>query len=241
MTVHNGVDPKRFQLLEDEPAEPVLTWVGRVDPLKDVLTLLRAFALVRQEIPEARLRMFGPIPETNKAYAEECRELAKQLGVEDSATFEGSVPSSREGFAHGQVVLLSSISEGLPYSVIEAMMCGRPTVSTDVGGVAECVGDAGVVVPSRDPHAFAAACVELLRDKDRRAALGAAGRNRALKMFTLDKCTRAYRGLYAATAAAVPRQVRADGIQAGVSAIPAPSRPVRLRQLAASQTVVPSR
>ncbi|MDP9416832.1 MAG: GT4 family glycosyltransferase PelF, partial [Actinomycetota bacterium] len=164
VTVHNGVDPERFPPLPGEPAEPVLTWVGRVDPLKDLPTLLRAFALVRQEIPAARLRVFGPVPAGNEAYAEECRRLAAELGITDATTFEGPVPSSREGFAHGQVVVLSSISEGLPYSVIEATMCGRATVSTDVGGVAECVGDAGVVTPARDPRAFAAACVDLLRD-----------------------------------------------------------------------------
>ena len=93
-------------------------------------------------------------------------------------TFAGPVASSRDAFAAGHVVALSSISEGMPYTVIEAMMCGRATVSTDVGGVAETVGDAGLVVPPRDPRAFATACLELLTDPARRADLARAGPRR---------------------------------------------------------------
>ena len=85
----------------------------------------------------------------------------------------------------------------MPYTVIEAMMCGRPTVSTDVGGVAEVVGDAGVVVAPRDPAAFAAACVALLRDPARRRDLAVRARTRALSGYTLDACVSSYRATYA--------------------------------------------
>ena len=80
------------------------------------------------------------------------------------------------------------ISEGFPYSLIEAMTCGRACVATDVGGVTEALGDdAGLVVPPRNPAALAAACVTLLRDDDKRATLGAAARERALEHFTVDR------------------------------------------------------
>jgi polysaccharide biosynthesis protein PelF len=196
VTVHNGVDPDRYPVLTAEPDDPVLVWVGRVDPLKDLETLISAFALVRAERPRARLRLFGPIPKGNEPYAERCASLVQELGVADAVCFEGPVPSSREGFATGQVVVLSSISEGLPYSVIEAMMCGRPTVSTDVGGVAECVGETGLVVPPRDPAALAAACLELLQDPARRTAMSALARTRAVELFSLDRFERTYRSLY---------------------------------------------
>jgi polysaccharide biosynthesis protein PelF len=196
VTVHNGVDPERFPVLETEPDEPVLAWVGRVDPLKDLETLLRAFALVVARRPEARLRLFGPVPDGNEGYARRCADLAQELGVDGAVSFEGPVPHSRTGFETGQVVVLSSISEGLPYSVIEAMMCGRPTVSTDVGGVRECVGSAGLVVPPRDPASLAAACLELLDDAPRRAVLSVEARRRALEMFTLDRFEATYRRLY---------------------------------------------
>jgi polysaccharide biosynthesis protein PelF len=84
----------------------------------------------------------------------------------------------------------------MPYTVLEAMMCGRPTVSTDVGGVAEAVGDAGLVVPPRDPRAFGEACVALLTSPRLRAETGDNGRQRALREYTLDRCLTAYHGRY---------------------------------------------
>jgi glycosyltransferase involved in cell wall biosynthesis len=196
IVVPNGVAPDAYPELTDEPAEPTVVWVGRIDPLKDLHTLITAFHRLRRTVPDARLRLAGPVPPTGQAYAESCRRLVDRLGLRDRVEFVGPVASSREAYATGSVVALSSISEGMPYTVIEAMMCGRATVSTDVGGVAETVGETGLVVPPGDPAAFAAACVEVLTDADRRAALARAGRQRALAHFTLDRMLTAYRYLY---------------------------------------------
>jgi glycosyltransferase involved in cell wall biosynthesis len=76
------------------------------------------------------------------------------------------------------------------------MACGRPTVCTNVGGVAEAVGDTGIVVAPRDLAAVAKACVELLRDHDRRRRLGAAARARVLEHFTLSQSLQMYRNVY---------------------------------------------
>jgi hypothetical protein len=93
-------------------------------------------------------------------------------------------------------VVLTSISEGLPYVVLEAMASGRPVVATDVGGVAEAVGDAGLLVPPKDPSAVASACVTLLSDKRKRKALARASRARVLEFFDVKHCFATYRGLY---------------------------------------------
>jgi glycosyltransferase involved in cell wall biosynthesis len=196
ITVPNGVDPTRYAPIEGEPAEPTVAWVGRVDPLKDLDTLIRAFRVVRDEVAGARLRLFGPVPAGNEPYAATCRDLVAKLDLSGAVTFEGPVPSSRVAFEAGHVAALSSISEGLPYSVLEAMMCSRATVSTDVGGVAEAVADAGMLVPPRQPEAFARACISLLVDPDRRMEMGMKARQRALGRFTLDHCVRTYRALY---------------------------------------------
>ena len=133
-TLHNGVDPGDLPLLTDEPAEPTLAFVGRIDPLKDIDTLVRAFALVRGQVPAARLRLFGGVPTGNEAYAAEIHRLVDDLGLGAAVTFEGPVSPVTQAFAAGHVVVLSSLSEGLPLTVIEAGMSGRPTVVTDVGG-----------------------------------------------------------------------------------------------------------
>jgi glycosyltransferase involved in cell wall biosynthesis len=210
LTVRNGVRPDLFQPVADEPDVPTLTFVGRIDPLKDLHTLVRAFALVRAELPTARLRLFGPTPEGNEAYRTSVVDLVRDLGLTDAATFEGPSVGSRPAIAAGNVVVLSSISEGLPFTVIEAMMCGRATVSTDVGGVAECLapdGSTGVVVPARDPRAFADACLALLTDDDRRRAMGEAARRHALEHATLDRAVGLYRDLYRAVHAPAPLDV----------------------------------
>ncbi|MFC0627200.1 GT4 family glycosyltransferase PelF [Kribbella deserti] len=203
--IYNGVEPERYTEIEAEPAVPTVSWVGRVDPLKDLETLISAYALIREQLPTTVLRLFGPTPEGNEEYEKRCLALAERLGVADGITLEGPVPSSRIAFEAGHVVALSSISEGMPYTVIEAMMCGRATVSTDVGGTAEAVAGAGSVVPPRDPSAFAEACLDYLLDPDLRRRIGQAARRRSLDNFTLEKSIDTYRMLYTAAVTTVER------------------------------------
>ncbi|MDL2079186.1 GT4 family glycosyltransferase PelF [Streptomyces sp. GXMU-J15] len=195
-TVYNGVDPHAFPHAGPEPDVPTLTWCGRVDPIKDLETLLRAYALVRAELPETRLRLFGPVPPGGEAYRTRLEKLAAELGVADGLTFEGRVSEVWRAYAAGHVVMLSSISEGFPFSLIEAMSCGRTTVSTDVGGVREAVGDTGLVVPPREPEHMAAAALTLLKDDERRLRLGALSRQRVIDRFTLRRSVDAFRTIY---------------------------------------------
>jgi polysaccharide biosynthesis protein PelF len=195
-TVYNGVDPDRFREAGPEPEQPTLAFVGRIDPLKDVLTLLRAFALVLERIPEARLRIYGAAPKGGEEYEAQCRALVADLGVAHAVSFEGQCDAVAEAYAASHVVVLSSISEGFPFSVIEAMVCGRTLVATEVGGVAEAIGPTGVVVPPRRPGLFAEACIELLTDHARRRALGRAARERALALFTFQRAVDAFDQIY---------------------------------------------
>ncbi|KMS73108.1 glycosyl transferase [Streptomyces viridochromogenes] len=195
-TVYNGVDPAAFPPAGPEPESLTLSWAGRVDPIKDLETLIRAFALVRDRLPDARLRLFGGTPRGGEAYRERCEALAAELGQGDAVTFEGRVDDIRDAYAAGNVVMLSSISEGFPFTLIEAMSCGRATVSTDVGGVREAVGDTGLVVPPRDPAAMAAAALELLDDPVRRRAMGEAARLRVIEQFTLRQTIDTFRAIY---------------------------------------------
>ncbi|USQ83355.1 DUF3492 domain-containing protein [Streptomyces phaeoluteigriseus] len=213
-TVHPGMDASRFAEVGDSPdaADPrTLVWVGRVEPAKDLVSLLHAFAEIRKEEPGTRLRILGASAGAEgEAYLGHCRMLAAQLFPDEAAgrhsvgdnpvSFEEiggpEVPGLAEAYAAGAVVVLSSVVEGFPAGLVEAMFCGRSTVSTDVGAVVEVIGGTGLVVPSRNPRALAEACVALLRDPGRRARLGAAARARALELFTVEQNTAAFHGIY---------------------------------------------
>lgn len=195
-TVYNGVDPADFPAVDGEPEVPTISWAGRIDPIKDLETLLRAFSLVRRELPEVRLRIFGGPSKGGEGYLQRCRRLAVDLGIDSAVRFEGRVAQIREAYAAGHVVVLSSISEGFPYTLIEAMTCGKACIATEVGGVSEAVGDTGLVVAPRDPAAMAQACLTLLRDPALRRRLGAAARCRALESFTVDRAIGTFGEIY---------------------------------------------
>ncbi|MFJ3923822.1 GT4 family glycosyltransferase PelF [Streptomyces sp. NPDC090022] len=195
-TVYNGVDPHAFPAAGPEPEVPTLSWCGRIDPIKDLETLLRAYAFMRAELPALRLRLFGPVPAGCEEYRRRLELLAADLGVTDGVAYEGRIDDVARAYAAGSVVMLSSISEGFPFSIIEAMSCGRTTVSTDVGGVREAVGDTGLVVPPREPETMARATLALLRDPVRRAELGRLARRRVVEKFTLHQSVDGFRHIY---------------------------------------------
>ncbi|MEU8485135.1 DUF3492 domain-containing protein [Streptomyces sp. NPDC048641] len=214
-TVHPGMEASRFAEIgeREEPGEPgTLVWVGRIEPSKDLISLLHAFAEIRKEEPKARLRLVGAPAEGPEAaaYLAHCKALAAQLFPDEAdgahamgdnpVSFEEiggpETPDLADAYAAGSVVVLSSIVEGFPISLVEAMFCGRATVSTDAGAVVEVIGGTGLVVPPRNPRALAEACVSLLRDPGRRERLGAAARARALELFTVEQNITAFHGIY---------------------------------------------
>lgn len=213
-TVHNGVDVSAMQPAGPEPEFPTISFVGRIDPLKDLENLVRAYAVVRNRLPEARLRIFGPCPPGNEQYKRLVEDTINLLGVADGVSWEGPIDGPRPAFEAGTVIALSSVSEGLPFTTIEAMMCGRATVNTDVGGVSEAVGrdgSLGGLVPPRDPEAFAQACLQLLTDDIERHEVSRRAREHALRSFALSTCIDRFRGWYL-VAAGIDAEQFADGI-----------------------------
>ncbi|MFC8589149.1 glycosyltransferase [Streptomyces sp. NPDC057217] len=214
-TVHPGMAADRFDGVgeDEESGDPTtLVWVGRAEPAKDLIALLHAFAEIRTRQPDARLRIVA-VPARDPgddAYLAHCKGFAAQLFPDEAAgahavgenpvSFEElggpEAPTLEETYASGAVVVLSSVVEGFPAGLVEAMFCARATVSTDVGAVVEIIGGTGIVVPPRNPRALADACLALLRDPGRRHRLGAAARARALELFTVEQNLAAFRGIY---------------------------------------------
>lgn len=204
-TMYNGVTVEDFPVAEGEPEVPTVSFLGRIDPVKDVRTLISAFGEVHRTFPRAVLRIFGGAPLGQEPYLAGCRELVGELGLGDVVRLEGPTQHPVEAYHAGSVVALSSISEGFPFSVVEAMACGRPVVCTNVGGVAEAVGDAGLVVPPKDPVALGRALTCLLADDDRRRSLGRAARERVVAGFTVEQWVQAYAHLYDVVTSVPPR------------------------------------
>lgn len=238
-TVYPGMDAGPFAAVADAPADDskTLVWVGAIEPAKDLVALLHAFAEIRKAEPEATLRIIGGVGRAPQApeYLAHCRALAAQLFPDEAAdartvgenpvSFEeiGSpdAPTRQDAYASGAVVVLSSVVEGFPRSLVEAMFCGRATVSTDAGAVCEVIGGTGLVVPPRNPRALAEACRALLGDPDRRARLGAAARARALELFTVEQNVAAFRGIYLELISHAPVR-RADHCARDAQGVPQP-------------------
>lgn len=162
--------------------------------------MIYAFALVWEQLPEACLYMIGPTDE-DPEYYQECQELIQSLGV-DGISFVGRV-NVAEWYGKLDLVLLSSISEGQPFVVLEAMASRRPVVATDVGscrelleGIDDGLGPAGEIVPVMSPHFMAKAVLQLARDLPALQKMGENGRNRVDRFYREEVFLKAYRDLY---------------------------------------------
>jgi polysaccharide biosynthesis protein PelF len=198
--IHNGVDPDGIEVRPEPDGPPTVGFVGRIDPLKDVLSLIRSFAHVRGALPDARLRLWGP--STSPEYMDLCQAAVTELGLSDAVTFEGPTVDPASAYAASHVVALSSISEAFPYTVVEAMLACRPVVATAVGGVSEAIEGATcqgipLLVEPGDPRAMAGALVAVLgAPAGERHRVGSELRDRALALFTARHLLDAYDDIY---------------------------------------------
>lgn len=205
--VPNGIDVARFaplRTLRPEKIPQVLCLIGRVVPIKDIKTFIRAMRTVTNHLPDAEAWIAGPEDES-PAYAQECRELAQQLGLSDKVKFLG-FQKLTDLLSKVGVVVLSSISEALPLVILEGYAAGVPTLSTDVGSCRQLVyglpgedaelGASGRVVRIADPQALAHAALELLGDPVAWQAASEAAVKRVEKYYSQDIMFARYQALY---------------------------------------------
>jgi polysaccharide biosynthesis protein PelF len=191
--IYNGVLVPR-DVPQAPPGKRVIS-IGRIDPLKDVLTYLRSAAAVVARDPDVRFEHFGPVPRGNEEYYEHCIELHNELGLGDRFVFRGSTDDPSHELEDANVAVFSSISEGFPIACLEAMAHGRPVVATRVGGVPEALSGCGYVVAPGDHEAIAAGILTLTSDPVLAHQLGERGRVRAARQFGQAACLDGYRTL----------------------------------------------
>lgn len=168
--------------------------VGRLAPGKDYPNLLRAFAAVSAKRPDARLWVAGDARGVQQTLLE---KFANELGIGKAVCWLGlrrDMPALLDG---ADAFVSASAWEGMPLAVGEAMAMGRPVVATDVGGVRELVGDAGVIVPPKNPAALADAMLATMQQSREELAIqGRAARERILRHFSIDATADRWESLY---------------------------------------------
>ena len=207
IVIPNGVKIDNFtplRKLRSKNIPPILCLLGRVVPIKDIKTYIRAIGLLIQSIPEAEGWIVGP-EEEDENYAKECHKLVKQLGLENKVKFLGFQKIS-DILPKVGLIVLSSISEGQPLVVLEGFAAGVPALSTDVGSCRELIegqgqkdrelGTAGAVVPLADPNALAKSAASLLKDEKRWYSAQAAGIARVEHLYGEQTFLNNYHKLY---------------------------------------------
>lgn len=205
--VPNGISLKRFAPLREQrppTPPPVLCLIGRVVPIKDVKTFIRAMRRVVNQMPSAEGWIAGPEDEV-PAYAEECHNLVASLGLEDKVKFLG-FQKVEDLMPKIGLTILSSISEALPLVILEGYAAGVPTVSTDVGSCRQLIeglegedrqlGVSGAVVNIADPQALADAALGLLSDTEAWTAASRAAIARVERYYSDELMFGAYRRVY---------------------------------------------
>ena len=154
---------------------------------------MRAFEQISKEIPEARLLLVGEGPQKPKLEL-----LARQLGLDSRIHFAGQVEDIRLAYSIASLCVLTSVREGLPNFLMEAMAFGIPVVTTEAGGASELVlnNETGKVVEQGDVDGFSQAVIELLQNNENARAMGLAGRKRIKQFFSMNRMLQTYQDLY---------------------------------------------
>ncbi len=201
--VQNFNDPEKTLFQRHE--RPVIGMVGRVVPLKDVETFIRAAALLLRKIPGAIFRVIGPT-DHDPDYYNRCRLLANALKLSVCFAFTGE-RSRQDCYKEIDVLVLTSRSEALPLVMLEAMAVGIPVVVTSVGGCRElingghspgdkAIGPAGLLTAPDEPQQTADAIYDICSNPKQAIEMGCNGRNRVKMFYDQKQCIDLYNRLY---------------------------------------------
>ncbi len=203
ITIHNGVDLARFEpksavcigkeTLGIKKNELVIGAVGRLVAFKGFKYLLRAFHTVSARRSDTKLVIVGGGELKDKLMQE-----AQLLGIADKVIFAGRQEDVIPYLSSFDLMVMPSITEGLPNALLEAMAMGKPVVASNVGGIPEVIEDkvSGFLAPSKDSQELALAVETLLADKELRLNVGQAGRRRVEKFFSIERVYKQTVSLY---------------------------------------------
>ncbi|GJL88924.1 MAG: pellicle/biofilm biosynthesis glycosyltransferase PelF [Minwuia thermotolerans] len=203
--IPNGVDYEKYSKVERTPNDrPTIALIGRVVPIKDVKTYIRAVALLRRDVPDIKALMMGPTDE-DEDYYRECLQMVDHLDLTENFIFTGRVQLT-EYLGQVDVMVLTSISEAQPLVILEGGAAGIPTVSTDVGACRDMLfgmphedpplGTGGAITPLSNPAETAKELAALIKDPVYMASARKAIKERVRKYYNKLEIDRIYHDLY---------------------------------------------
>ncbi len=192
--VYNGVPPmERVPQSSLNRSGFTIVFIGRLAPVKDLGTLIRAVALAAQRVPDLKLWVVGDGPSRS-----ELKSLTRELGAGEHVQFHGQQMETAAFYSAADLFAMSSISEGLPMSLLQAMSLGLPAVATDIGGLAEVIrlAQCGLLSPTGDSQAMADNIVRLAEDAELRTQCSQHAIEAYKAQFTLEQMNAGYMKLY---------------------------------------------
>ena len=204
--IPNGINYELFNSLGKSKEEKTfnLGLVGRVVEIKDIKTAIKAFKLINEYKKDIYFFIIGPTDE-EPDYFKECQNLVQMLDLNDYVSFTGSV-DVRQWYPKIDLAVLSSVSEGQPLALLEAMACGIPVVATDVGSCSEIIfgtsgdddvyGACGEVVNSKDFVGLSKAILKFVDNSEVYKNASRIAKMRVEKRYELKNMLYSYRKIY---------------------------------------------
>ena len=205
--IPNGIRPERFAEIRDVPRptdEFVVGFIGRVVPIKDVKTLVRAVKIATADVPNLKVYVIGPYDE-DPEYFDECRRLTELLDLKENIEYTGP-QNVAEYYAKMHACVLTSVSEGQPLVILEANSAGVPVIATNVGACSEllygrlpedrALGAGGIITAVASPQETAEAFVIMAKDEELRQGMIQAGIQRMERFYSEEYLNRTYLRLY---------------------------------------------
>lgn len=206
LVIPNGVKIEKYKPLRKTFSNRVaISTIGRIVPIKDIKTFIKGFKLITEHIPTVKGLIVGPEEEA-PIYVKECKNLVTLLDLKDRIEFLG-YQEMEKILEKTNLCVLTSISEGMPIVILEAMASGIPCITTDVGACNQLIyggideedislGRAGEVIPVANPSALAQKAIELLTNPELYKACQKTAIKRIEKYYTLESMIKAYKNLY---------------------------------------------
>lgn len=201
----NGIRVENLQnIAGKQPEDEVKINIGavlRVTPIKDVKTMIQAFAFAKAKEPRLKLWIMGPWDE-DEEYAKECFELSETLGLSEDIEFTGRI-NIKDYLGRMDMTILTSVSEGQPLTILESYAAHKPVIATDVGnchgliyGESDDFGPAGMITHIMNVEEIAKAMVEMAQKKEMRLAMGENGYRRVMAKYRVEYMQKTYWEIY---------------------------------------------